>query len=87
MTDVTKSEVCSEVEEQLSEILDGQAPEALIEHLADCDRCRDLRHDAERARELLAGAGADYVVPADLESSVLSALDAAIREVLSVHNG
>src|SRR5688572_3776772 len=79
MTDVTKTDACSEVEEHLAEILDGQAPEALIEHIADCDHCRDLRHDAERAREALVAAGADYAVPADFENRVLSALDGAKR--------
>src|SRR5688572_16449084 len=77
MTDVTKTDLCSEIEDHLSEILDGQAPEALIDHLADCDHCRDLRHDAERARELAGAAGADYVVPADFEDRVLAALDGA----------
>ena len=81
MTDVTKTDLCNEVEDHLAEILDGQAPETLIDHLADCDHCRDLRHDAERARELAGAAGADYVAPSDLEERVLAALDGGKRPV------
>src|SRR5688572_12546302 len=75
-----ESNLCSEVEDRMAEILDGSAPDHLLDHLADCDRCRDARHDAERARELVAASPGDYEPPADLESRILAALDAAQAE-------
>jgi hypothetical protein len=68
--------LCAQIEEQMAEILDGTAAEELYDHIADCDACRDARHDAEQAAELCAAAGADYRPPADLEQRVLAALDA-----------
>lgn len=68
--------LCAEVDEHLAELLDGSGPEPLYDHLADCDRCRDLRHDAERVGRLVRDAGADHVSPNDLGARLLAALDA-----------
>ncbi|MFO0552534.1 MAG: VIT domain-containing protein [Polyangiaceae bacterium] len=57
---ITTDERCLEVEESIAEILDGVAPARLMEHIADCDRCRDLKYEAEQASELVAAAGADF---------------------------
>lgn len=73
--DINRSSSCAEVEERMADILDGTAPDHLFDHVAECDRCRDARYDAEKHQELVASAGADYVAPADLEARVLSALD------------
>lgn len=75
MTDENRQVSCAEVEERMADILDGSAPEPFFDHVAECDRCRDARYDAEKHLELVAGAGADYVAPADLEARVLAALD------------
>ncbi|MCC6668363.1 MAG: FecR domain-containing protein [Polyangiaceae bacterium] len=75
MTDENQKASCAEVEERMADILDGSAPEPLFDHVAECDRCRDARYDAEQHLELVAAAGADYVAPADLETRVLAALD------------
>jgi hypothetical protein len=75
-----KSELCSEVAERLAEILDGTASARLTDHLADCDTCRDARHEAEQARALVTAAGLDHRAPADLERRVLAALDKATEE-------
>lgn len=75
MTDENQKASCAEVEERMADILDGSAPEPLFDHVAECDRCRDARYDAEQHLELVAAAGADYVAPADLEARVLAALD------------
>src|SRR5512139_2294802 len=75
MTDENRQASCAEVEERMADILDGSAPEHLFDHVAECDHCRDARYDAEKHLELVASAGADYVVPADLEARVLAALD------------
>lgn len=74
-TENMRTGTCGEVEERMSDILDGSAPDALLDHIAECDVCRDARYDAERARDLVAKSGADYVPMGDLESRVLTALD------------
>ena len=71
----TMTDLCAEVAEQLADILEGDASERILDHIADCDRCRDARHDAELAQKLVRDAGADYLPPADLETRVLEALD------------
>ena len=60
---------CGEVEEHLAELLEGNGPEHLYDHLAGCDRCRDLRHDAERLEHYGRDAGADHVIPNDLSTA------------------
>ena len=68
---------CAELEDQLAALIDGD--EATLarfaDHLAECDRCRDLKHDAELAAELVPHAGADFRLPDDLEQRVLAAID------------
>ncbi|MFP6683420.1 MAG: VIT domain-containing protein, partial [Polyangiaceae bacterium] len=71
MSDSKTSEtLCERVDNNLIEIVQGEAPEDLYDHIADCDRCRDLQHDAERARDLAIAAGADFVLPDDLVARV-----------------
>ncbi|MCC6525898.1 MAG: FecR domain-containing protein [Polyangiaceae bacterium] len=74
MADVNK--LCAAVDEAMADVLEGVAEGELYDHIADCDRCRDARHDAERSRELLREAGGDFVLPADLEARLESALAA-----------
>ncbi|XXY54398.1 VIT domain-containing protein [Sorangium sp. So ce269] len=69
--------LCGEVEEQLAEVLDGTAQPALYEHIAGCDACRDRRHDAARAAEVVAAAGADFRPAADFAEALLRQLEAA----------
>ena len=45
-----ETDLCLEVADHLAEVLDGSASARLFDHIADCDACRDARHDAERAR-------------------------------------
>ena len=66
---------CDAVLEALAELVDGSADAALYEHVVDCDHCRDLRHEAERALETIRAAGDDYRAPEQLEAAVLAALD------------
>ncbi|HWP05646.1 MAG TPA: VIT domain-containing protein [Polyangiaceae bacterium] len=76
MASTNQSERCAEVLEHLGEVLDGTASTELQGHVAECDRCRDVRHEAEEARRLAALAGLDHRPVADLEARVLAALDA-----------
>ena len=70
------NESCMRVREDLALIIDGDpaAVKAHAEHLADCDDCRDLRHEAALAARRLVDAGADFVVPADLEARLERAI-------------
>ncbi|MFO0590880.1 MAG: VIT domain-containing protein [Polyangiaceae bacterium] len=72
-----KTGLCLQVEENLADVLDGSADAALFEHIADCDACRDLRYDAERAAGVAKSAGADFRAPAGFADSLLAKLDAA----------
>ena len=67
--------LCREVEERIAEVLDGSAPSGLYDHIADCDACRDFRHDAERAAEILGRAGADFRSDATFADKVIARLD------------
>jgi tetratricopeptide (TPR) repeat protein len=57
---------CAQLSERMSEVLDGSAPAAIVDHVASCDACRDARHDAEEAARLVAAAGSDFRLPVDL---------------------
>jgi len=76
-TEMRPGGLCSEVEERLSEVLDGTAPAALYDHLADCDACRDLRHDAAQAAERIAAAGADFRPAEGFVDALVARLEAA----------
>lgn len=76
MSEANNNDLCAEVDEAMAELLDGSASEELFDHVADCDRCRDARHDAESAAEVVSDSAADYVHPDDFASRVLAALDA-----------
>ncbi len=47
------NELCLQVDDALAEVLDGTAPALLFDHIAECDECRDKKHDAVRAAELV----------------------------------
>ncbi|WP_437732845.1 VIT domain-containing protein [Sorangium sp. So ce1335] len=69
--------LCGEVEEQLAEVVEGTARPSLYEHIAGCDACRDLRHDAARAAEAAAAAGADFRPADDFAEALLRRIEAA----------
>ncbi|MEY2932065.1 MAG: hypothetical protein RL033_2814, partial [Pseudomonadota bacterium] len=73
---MTERTLCHEVAENMSEILDGIAPEALFQHIAGCERCRDARHEAEELLRIAQDAAADYRHPDDLEARVLARVPA-----------
>lgn len=67
------SKQCAEVTEHLGELLDGSAAPRLVDHVAECDHCRDAKHEAEAALRSVRAAGADYVVPRNFADRVLTA--------------
>lgn len=73
--ETNQTQLCRDVEERMTEILDGTAPSELIDHVADCDTCRDTRYEAERAANLVAKAGADFQADAGLADRILGRID------------
>lgn len=73
---------CERFAEDLAAVVDGDAAalEAHVDHLSECDACRDARHEAAALAAELEAAGADYRAPAELENRVLAAIDAEPRE-------
>ncbi|WP_438016365.1 FecR domain-containing protein [Sorangium sp. So ce315] len=76
-TETGSAGLCGEVEEQLAEVVDGTARPSLYEHIAGCDTCRDLRHDAARAAEATAAAGADFRPADDFAAALIRRLEEA----------
>ena len=70
---------CARVQEELAALAEDAIPEEAAAHLAGCDECRDLLHDARiTASALRHGLGADFVPMEDdaLAAKVLAAFDA-----------
>jgi ferric-dicitrate binding protein FerR (iron transport regulator) len=74
------SSMCQEVEERLSEVLDGTASARLFDHVASCDACRDLRYEATRASELVGSSGKDFRPADDFVEKLVAQLEAARSE-------
>ena len=70
--------LCREVEDALSQVLEGSASATIYDHIAGCDACRDLRHDANLASEMVAEAGADFRAPEDFGRALAARLEAAL---------
>src|SRR3954467_10977404 len=77
MSTTEKHGLCLEVEDALAEILDGTASARLFDHVAECDDCRDLKHEAAIAAERVALAGADFRAPDDFAEKLLGRIAAA----------
>jgi hypothetical protein len=71
---MTEKERCTQVDEQMSDVIEGVASDALYEHIAGCERCRDARHDAEQVAARVRDAALDYRLPEGLEARVLASL-------------
>ncbi len=71
---------CARFRDDLSAWLDGDVSPEAARHLAGCDACRDLRHEARQTARAIAAAGADHVPPSPdaLVAQVLGALDARV---------
>ena len=68
---------CREVDESLGDLIDGIADDAMLDHLASCERCRDVRYEAEQLSLLVADAAGDYRFPEQLGERLMHAVDAA----------
>jgi len=67
---------CREVDESLGDLIDGIADDAMLDHLASCERCRDVRYEAEQLSLLVADAAGDYRFPEQLAERLQRAVDA-----------
>lgn len=74
-SETNRGPLCRDVEERMTEVLDGTASSELTDHIADCDTCRDMRYEAERAASIVAKAGADFVADAGLADRILARID------------
>lgn len=74
-SETNQDRLCREVEERMTEVLDGTAPRELTDHIADCDACRDTRYEAERAAAFVGKAGADFQADADFADRILARID------------
>ncbi len=74
-SETNQDRLCREVDERMTEVLDGTAPRELMDHLADCDVCRDNRYDAERTASFVTKAGADFQADAGLADRILARID------------
>jgi hypothetical protein len=72
--------MCREVDENMCDVIDGVADNALLDHMAQCERCRDARYLTEQVLVRVAAAGSDYRLPEDLSTRLAAALDARRRD-------
>jgi tetratricopeptide (TPR) repeat protein len=75
MTTSDGQALCREVDENMCDIIDGAAANALFDHMAGCERCRDARYDAEQISLIVGDAGADYHFPEQLAEKLMDRLD------------
>ena len=86
MSQTKENTLCNQVDEAMAMLIEGQADEALYEHIAGCDRCRDARYDAEQSLLALEEAGADYEHPGDFDERLMAALEARQSDEDSVES-
>jgi len=55
-----RDERCVEVEESIADVLEGLASTKLMEHIAECDLCRDFKYEAEQTALTMESVGADF---------------------------
>jgi ferric-dicitrate binding protein FerR (iron transport regulator)/Mg-chelatase subunit ChlD len=62
MTHQTTAPACELFRDDLAAVLDGDdtAIDRHLDHLSDCDQCRDLQHEAGRVIRAVGDSGADY---------------------------
>ena len=71
------SNACDRFLDDLAAVVNGdhEILSRHLDHLSECDACRDARHEAQAVASAVRAAGADFVAPADLEARVLDAID------------
>lgn len=64
---------CIRVRDELEALIEDTLSDELRAHVAQCDFCRDLRHETRMAANMLTGAGGDYRHPDGFADRVLAA--------------
>ena len=81
MSNETSMTLCELVEESIATLIDGgEVDPKLLDHIADCDRCRDLKYEASQVIARMRDASTDYEHPADFEQKLMERLAAAAAE-------
>ena len=72
------SDACTNFLDDLAAVVDGDeaALDRHLDHLAECDSCRDARHEANQVASALKVSGADYAPPDDMKARLLAAIAA-----------
>jgi tetratricopeptide (TPR) repeat protein len=75
MTPIATNERCERFRDDLAAVVDGDDAVLAghLDHLAECEACRDARHEAMGLVAMVAAAGDDFVAVGDLEERVLAA--------------
>ncbi len=70
---------CIRVRDELEALIEDTLGDELRDHVAQCDFCRDLRHETRMATNVLTGAGGDYRHPDTFADRVMAAADAQLK--------
>ncbi len=85
MSTTMSTTACEAFLDDLAAVLDGD--EAIlarhVDHLADCDDCRDARHEAQRGVAAVRASGDDFALPPGFEEKMMDALPAADPPVVA----
>src|SRR4051812_44672201 len=73
----TNQSMCQEVEDRLAEVLDGTAEARILQHVASCDACRDLRYEGFQVSTHVGASGLDFRPADDFIEKLTASLAAA----------
>ena len=79
--------VCRQVDDNMSDIIDGVAPAALFDHVAGCDRCRDARFETEQVLLRVASTSDDYRFPLAIVLTLSALFAVGAARALVTHLG
>jgi ferric-dicitrate binding protein FerR (iron transport regulator) len=80
---MTDNPECLHIRENLDALADETLSDAMREHVAQCDECRDLRHELREATRALAAAGGDYKHPEGFAERVMAAAEQKLSVIES----
>ncbi len=78
---MTDNPECLHIRENLDALADEALSDAMRAHVAQCDECRDLRHEVREATRALGAAGGDYKHPENFSERVMAAAEARLSVI------
>jgi hypothetical protein len=75
---MTDNPECLHIRENLDQLAEDTLSDAMREHVAQCDECRDLRHEVRETARALGAAGGDYKHPEHFTDRVMAAAEAKL---------